>query len=72
MIKRQQIKTQLEQRFWDKTIPMLSAGNRTVATIVNVGSYFYPRVQRANFAIKAIFWAWMGLSIGLGIGMLIG
>jgi hypothetical protein len=72
MNKRHNIKTQIERIFWHQTIPMLSSGNRAVATLVNVGSYFYPRVQAANFFIKAIFWACIGLSLGLGIGIVFG
>ena len=66
------LKNQLERVFWHRTIPMLSSGNRAVATLVNVGSYFYPRVQASNFIIKAMFWAILGLSLGLGIGIVFG
>ena len=70
MNKNQDFKNQLEKLFWHKTIPMLSSGNKAVATIVNIGSYVYPRLQRSNFFIKALFWGCMGLSLGLGIGVL--
>lgn len=72
MNKHEQIKNRIEKRFWHKTIPLLTSGNRAVATLINVGSHVYPIVHQASFVFKAVFWAWVGLSLGLGIGILIG
>lgn len=64
--------TQLERLFWQKAISVLSSGNKMVAATVRVGAYFMPRVGHANLVLKTVFWACIGLSIGLGIGVLIG
>jgi hypothetical protein len=66
-----QIINRLEKAFWHNAIPLLSSGNRVVTAIVNLGAYYYPRVQRLSFFFKAVFWACIGLSLGLGIGVLI-
>ena len=66
-----QIVYHLEKAFWHNAIPLLSSGNRLVAAMINFGAYYYPRMKRISFALKAIFWASIGLSLGLGIGVLV-
>jgi hypothetical protein len=67
-----QNKNVIEGYFWQTAIPLLSSGNRTIAAIVRVGARIYPILEQASLPLKALFWAWVGLSIGLGIGILIG
>lgn len=62
----------IEKYFWQKTIPLLSSGNRAVAAVVRAGARLYPLVEQANLPLKALFWACIGLSLGLGIGVLLG
>ena len=66
-----QIGYQIEKVFWQAAIPLLSSGNRAVTTVLNFGAFYYPKIQQINFALKAAFWACIGLSIGLGIGILV-
>ena len=62
----------IERYFWQKAIPLLTSGNRFMAAVVRTGDYILPRLQQSNFGLKALFWACIGLSLGLGIGILIG
>ena len=66
-----QIIYRIEKAFWHNAIPLLSSGNRMVAAIVNFGAFYYPRIQQISFALKAGFWASLGLALGLGIGVLV-
>jgi hypothetical protein len=62
----------VERFFWKKTIPLLLSGNRFMAAVVRTGDYILPQLQESGFIYKAVFWAVIGLSLGLGIGTLIG
>jgi hypothetical protein len=62
----------IERYFWQKAIPLLTSGNRFLAGLVRTGDYVLPRLQQSGFFLKAIFWACIGLLLGLGIGVLIG
>ena len=60
-----------ERLFWKKAIPLLSSGNKMVESVIRAGARVFPLVQQSNLPLKALFWACIGLSLGLGIGVLI-
>ena len=62
----------LERYFWTIAIPLLSSGNRTVNAIVRIGGRIYPMLRETNLLLKTLFWGAIGLSLGLGIGVLFG
>jgi hypothetical protein len=62
----------LERYFWHRAIPLLSSGNQTVTAMVRIGGRVHQILQNTSLPLKVLFWSAIGLSIGLGIGILIG
>ena len=65
------IQKNLEMRFWEMAIPMMSSNSPTVRKLVKIGYHAYNQYQPKNILFKMMFWSCIGLSFGLGIGLLI-
>jgi hypothetical protein len=61
----------IERKFWEVVIPMMKNESPFVEKIVNIGFHFLDRFPKRNFIVQSIFWICIGLSLGLGIGILI-
>ncbi|NIW44820.1 MAG: hypothetical protein GWN30_08660 [Gammaproteobacteria bacterium] len=61
----------IERKFWEVVIPLMKNEPELAKNIVNIGYIFLDRYTKRNMFIKSIFWICMGLSIGLGIGVLL-
>lgn len=61
----------IERKFWEIVIPMMKNESPAVEKIVNIGYHFLDRLPKRNFIVQSIFWICIGLSLGLGIGILI-
>ncbi|MEJ2510789.1 MAG: hypothetical protein P8Y72_04230 [Anaerolineales bacterium] len=62
---------QIERKFWEVVIPLMRKEPKIVGKLVNLGYYFIERMPKRNFLVQSIFWICVGLSIGLGIGILL-
>lgn len=61
----------LERRFWNVVIPWMQKEPEMVEKLLNIGYYFMDRLPKRNLLVQAIFWICIGLSFGLGIGILL-
>ena len=61
----------VERKFWEVIIPMMKNESPVVEKIVSIGYHFLDRFPKRNFLVQSIFWISIGLSLGLGIGILI-
>jgi len=61
-----------EMRFWDFTIPILESEATPVRKFLNFGYHSYQRYRLMNFILKSFFWASIGLTFGLALGLIVG
>jgi hypothetical protein len=61
----------LERKFWELVIPMMRKDTKLVEKLVSVGYHFIDRFPKRNLLVQSIFWICIGLSLGLGIGILL-
>lgn len=61
----------IEVEFWQFVIPRMKDKPVMVKKIANVIFSVQEKLPRKSILFQAFFWSCMGLSIGLGIGMLI-
>lgn len=61
----------IERKFWGLIIPWMRKEPKIVEKIASIGYYFIDRMPKRNFLVQSIFWVCIGLSIGLGIGILL-
>lgn len=62
----------IEVGFWQFVIPRMKDKPDMVKKIANIGFYVQKRLPKKNLFLQAVFWIGTGLSIGLGIGILLG
>lgn len=60
-----------ERRFWDFTIPLLESEAPVMKKFIHLGYATYQSYRPLNFLAKSLFWACLGLTFGLGIGIII-
>lgn len=70
-VKLQHIYNTIECKFWDMIIPLLESDSEVIEWVVNLGYRFSETLPEKSFLIQALFWIWIGTSIGLAIGILI-
>ncbi|HAY85888.1 MAG TPA: hypothetical protein DCY42_13520 [Chloroflexi bacterium] len=61
----------IERKFWEIVIPLMRKEPKIVGKLVAIGYYFMGRIPKQNFLVQSIFWICIGLSLGLGIGILL-
>ena len=61
----------IERKFWEVVIPLMSNEPKIVQRIAGVGYYFLNRIPKRTVLVQSIFWICIGLSLGLGIGILL-
>jgi hypothetical protein len=61
----------LERKFWKVVIPLMKNEPELVEKLVNIGYHFLDRLPKRNLLVQSIFWICIGLSLGLGIGILL-
>jgi hypothetical protein len=59
-----------ERRFWDLTIPLLESKDPIMKKFILLGYSFYQRYRPMNFLAKSAFWACLGMTFGLAIGII--
>ena len=70
MIKPKEMYNNVELSFWELTIPLLDSESLTVKKVVNVGYNTLKHYKKRSMLFKTFFWASLGLSFGLTIGLL--
>jgi len=61
----------LERKFWEVVIPLMRKEPELVKKIAKFGFYFLDRYPKRTLVVQSIFWICLGLSLGLGIGILL-
>jgi hypothetical protein len=61
---------QTERRFWDYAIPLLESEIPIMKKFIHLGYSSYQRYRPMNFLAKSVFWACLGLTFGLAIGII--
>lgn len=62
----------IEVQFWQFVIPRMKDKPEVVKRIVSSIMFVQKHLPQKSIFFKALFWICMGLSIGLGIGILVG
>jgi hypothetical protein len=60
-----------ERLFWDFTIPLLESETPLMKKFILLGYSSYQKYRPLNFLVKSAFWASLGLTFGLAIGIII-
>lgn len=61
----------IERKFWEVVIPLMRKEPEIVEKLAGIGLFFADRVPKKNLLVQSLFWICMGLTLGLGIGILL-
>ena len=65
------LRNSIAHRFWETIVKLLESESEVVVRIVKLGYRYKDQIPKRSFLFQMLFWSCIGLTLGLGIGIMI-